>query len=279
MAVRSYYWNARKVSTFKYFLGKIQNSQEITFRYGNAGDIFNADLIRYIYKDEPVNKDWQGHRLFLIGSILKKIQAGDIINGIGWKGDDVSSLEHHIRNAKVFGVRGPLTKSIFEKYGANLSDLKFELDPGLLIREVYNIDLTNSTEDQVIFIPHYRDMKVYKNSYPKGVKVINIDNKPQTIADQILKSKVVYASSLHGIIFAHSLGKPAVFVAPQSKEPIFKYRDYYLSIGYDMPEPLQNIYSLNFTTDIALLPTRNFSVKDFYFPDYEYLKECKVVEP
>ena len=278
MGIRTYYWNSRKVSPLRFYMEKIKNPSNMVFRYGNAGDIFNADLIKYIYKDEPLNKDWEGHRLLLIGSILKVIQTGDIINGIGWKGDDLSSREKFIREAKVYGVRGPLTKNLFEKYGADLSDLKFELDPGLLIRDVYNLDLTKSRDDQVIFIPHYRDMLVYKNSYPKGIKVVNIDNKPETIAREILKSKVVYASSLHGIIFAHALKKPCVFVAPQSEEPIFKYRDYYLSIGFDMPEPLKDIYAVNFLRDKATLPERSFSMKDFYFPDYEMLKKHKVVE-
>ena len=278
MGIKTYYWNTRKVSTPRYFLDKYLHPEKKVFRYGNAGDIFNIHLIKYLYNQNPTLELSRGNRLLLIGSVLRVIEEGDIINGIGWKGDDLSSKEKQISQAKVFGVRGPLTRSIFEKYGADLSDLKFELDPGLLIREVYNLDLSVSSDDQVIFIPHYRDMWVYEDNYPKGVKVINIDNKPVTIAKEILKAKVVYASSLHGIIFAHALKKPCVFVAPQSQEPIFKYRDYYLSIGYEMPEPLNDIHSINYLNDIAILPERDFSMKEFYFPDLDILQKHKILE-
>tara|TARA_R110001632_G_scaffold66751_5_gene157092 strand:- start:3297 stop:4133 length:837 start_codon:yes stop_codon:yes gene_type:complete len=278
MGIKTYYWNTRKVSTARFFLDKYLHPKKKVFRYGNAGDIFNIDLIKYLYNQNPTLELSRGNRLLLIGSVLRVIEEGDIINGIGWKGDDLSSKQKEISQAKVFGVRGPLTRSIFEKYGADLSELKFELDPGLLIREVYNLDLSVSRDDQVIFIPHYRDMWVYENKYPKGVKVINIDNKPVTIANEILKAKVVYASSLHGIIFAHALNKPCVFVAPQSEEPIFKYRDYYLSIGYEMPEPLRNIHEINYLKDIAILPERDFSLNDFYFPDLDILQKHKILE-
>ncbi|MFT5892135.1 MAG: pyruvyl transferase [Dokdonia sp.] len=278
MGVKTYYWNTRKVSAIRFLIDKYRHPEKKVFRYGNAGDIFNIDLIKYLYKDNPVLTTTADNRILIVGSVLRVLEEGDIVNGIGWKGDDLSIKEKEIAGAKVFGVRGPLTRSIFEKYGADLTDLKFELDPGLLIKQVYNLDLKKSSEDQVIFIPHYRDLWVYKDQYPDGIKVINIDNKPQTIAKEILKSKVVYASSLHGIIFAHALKKPCVFVAPQSEEPIFKYRDYYLSVGFDMPEPLKDIHAINFLTDIATLPERDFTMDDFYFPDYEYLKKSNIIK-
>lgn len=277
MGVKTYYWNTRKVSTLRFFIDKYRHPEKKVFRYGNAGDIFNIDLIKFLYKDNPVLSTRADNRILIVGSVLRVLEEGDIVNGIGWKGDDLSMKEKQIANAKVFGVRGPLTRSIFEKYGADLTDLKFELDPGLLIKQVYGLDLKKSSEDQVIFIPHYRDLWVYKDQYPKDIKVINIDNKPQTIAKEIMKSKVVYASSLHGIIFAHALKKPCVFVAPQSEEPIFKYRDYYMSVGFDMPEPLKDIHAINLFTDKATLPERDFTMDDFYFPDYEYLKKSNII--
>ncbi|MEP5934127.1 MAG: polysaccharide pyruvyl transferase family protein, partial [Winogradskyella arenosi] len=190
--------------------------------------------------------------------------------------NDLKEKKDIIESAKVYGVRGPLTKSLFEKYGADLSNLKFEFDPGLLIRDVYNIDVKKSKERQVLFIPHFRDLWIYKD-YPKGVKVISIVNKPETIIKEILKSSVVYASSLHGIIFSHALNKPCVFVAPQSEEPLFKYRDYFLSIGMEMPEPIKNIHSLNFNKDVQTNLSKVFSSSDFYFPTKEELDSSDII--
>lgn len=241
------------------------------FRYGNAGDIFNIDLIKYLYDQDPVNTIKDGGRLLMVGSIASVIEKRDVVCGIGWKGDDLANKAGHIASARVFGVRGPLTKSLFAKYGADLSRLKFELDPGLLIKEVYNLDLNGGATENVVFIPHYRDIWAYKGNYPDGIKVINIDNPPEKIAEEILKAKIIYSSSLHGIIFSHALDRECVFVRPQSDESLFKYYDYFLSIGMEAPEPIKNINVLNFLKDRPTMLNKAIGLNDFEFPTLDFL--------
>lgn len=271
MELRTYYWNDRKVSLVDFYKFRLFDKKRMVFRYGNAGDIFNIDLIKYLYNAEPKNLKNIGNRLLLVGSVASVINEGDLVCGIGWKGNEMPEKQHIFSQSKVYGVRGPLTKSLFEKCGADLSELKFEYDPGLLIKEVYNIDTNISKEKNVIFIPHYRDLWIYKGKYPKEIKVINIDNKPQVIANEILQAKVVYASSLHGIIFSHALGKECIFVKPQSDEPLFKYEDYYLSVGMNLPDPIENIYNINFKNDKGTSLNKQIGINDFYFPDKEML--------
>lgn len=277
MALRTYYWNTRKTDLLRFVKHKIFDKEMMFFRYGNAGDIFNIDLIQYLYEEDPLSLQNEGNRLLLVGSIMNVLGEGDIVNGIGWKGNDMSHKQDLIEAATVYGVRGPLTKSLFEKYGSDLSQLKFEYDPGLLIKEVYNIDMERSKEKSILFIPHYRDLWVYKGQYPKGIKVLNIDNTPQKVAKEILKAKVVYASSLHGVIFGHALNKPVVLVKPQTEEPIFKYRDYYLSIGMEMPKPLENIHDVNYSKDIQTVLSKHVGLEDFYFPSKEDLLKVKII--
>ncbi|RDK84808.1 polysaccharide pyruvyl transferase family protein [Marinirhabdus gelatinilytica] len=277
MALRTYYWTQRNVSLYKYYKYKFFKPDRLMFRFGNAGDIFNKDLLTYLYQEKPVNIKNEGNRLLLVGSIATKIKEGDIINGIGWKGNDMKDMEDLLASLKVYGVRGPLTKSLFEKSGTDLSQIKFEYDPGLLIKEVYNLNTTQNTEEQVVFLPHYQDKAVYKGKFPKSLKVIDIDNKPKKIAKEIMKAKVVYSSSLHGIIFSHALDKPCVFVEPQSNEPIFKYRDYYLSVGLEQPEPIANIYAANFIKDKPTKLTKKIGREDFFFPGKKQLKEEGII--
>jgi len=277
MALRTFYWNTRKVDIVRYYKNKWLMPKNMVFKYGNFGDIFNKDLIKFLYSEKPLSTKIEGNRLLLVGSIMNELKEQDIVNGIGWKGNDLSNKASIIESAKVYGVRGPLTKSLFEKYGADLSSLKFEYDPGLLVKEVYNLNLNNSEEKNVLFIPHYRDLWVYKGNYPKGIKVISVDNKPKTIAKEILKAKVVYASSLHGIIFSHALNKPCIFVKPQSEEPFFKYKDYFLSVGLNVPNPIENIHQINFKTDRSTCLDKNVGIKDFYFPEKESLKKAKII--
>jgi len=277
MALRTFYWHKRKVTKYKYYKYKFLYPERMVFKHGNAGDVFNIDLIKYLYGEEPENILNEGNRLLMVGSIMNEVKNGDIINGIGWKGNDVAFDQELVESLHINGVRGPLTKSLFENKNADLTNLKFEYDPGLLIKEVYNIDLKNSKEKQVIFIPHFRDEIVYKGNYPKEIKVVNIDNSPYKIAKEILKAKVVYASSLHGIVFAHALNKPCVFVKPQSDEPLFKYRDYYLSIGHELPEGLKDIYDVNFLRDKPLIMNKPIGLNDFYFPKIDTLKSSEIV--
>ncbi|TXG38867.1 polysaccharide pyruvyl transferase family protein [Seonamhaeicola maritimus] len=278
MALRTYYWNRLKVSQYRYYKHRLWNPAKEVFKHGNSGDIFNEYLIRYLYGNQLVeNVRTKGDKLLLVGSTLSVIEYGDIVNGIGWKGNDLSNKQDIIASAKVFGVRGPLTRLLFEKYGADLSNLKFELDPGLLIKEVCNLKIADNTNKNVIFIPHFRDFWIYKGNYPRGLKVVNIDNKPEKIGKEIQKAKIVYTSSLHGIIFAHALNKECVFVKPQSSEPIFKYKDYFLSVGIDYPDPLENVFSIDFIKDKSTVLSKTIGLKDFYFPDVEFLKKSRVL--
>lgn len=273
MALRTYFWKQRNVSLYKYYKYKFSRPGHFAFARGNAGDIFNIDLIKFLYQQEAIYVPNEGNRLLLVGSIVSKIREGDIVSGIGSRGNDMSAIANLVDTLKIYGVRGPLTRSLFEKYNADLSNLKFEYDPGLLIKEVYGMDLKKRREERVIFIPHFQDWAFYGRKFPNNIKVINVDNSPKKIGKEILKAKVVYSSSLHGIIFSHALNKPCVFVKPQSDEPIFKYRDYFLSVGLDMPEGLKNIYNLNFLTDKPTELKKNIGLADFSFPSSSELMD------
>ncbi|HIB49056.1 MAG TPA: polysaccharide pyruvyl transferase family protein [Flavobacteriaceae bacterium] len=277
MALRTYYWNTRKVSKWKYYKTRWRTPHKMVLKYGNAGDIYNADLIRYLYNEMPINLTKQESRLLLVGSIASVIEKNDIVCGIGWKGNDLSNKREIIERAKVYGVRGPLTRSLFEQCNADLSTLKFEYDPGLLIREVYDLDLKTSKNGKPIFIPHYRDNWKYNGKYPKEIKFVSIDNEPKRLAVEILKSSVVYTSSLHGIIFSHALKKECVFVAPQTEEPIFKYQDYFLSINQKLPEPIKHIYDFNFSKDKTTFLDKEIGIDQFYFPSKEELTKREIL--
>ncbi|MDT0557341.1 polysaccharide pyruvyl transferase family protein [Ichthyenterobacterium sp. W332] len=276
MALRTYYWNTRKVSLLNFYKNKYFYPEKKVFKYGNAGDILNIDLIKYLYQEEPVNIIDKSNRLLLVGSIMSIIQNKDVIAGIGWKGNDLSKKQEVIEKSNVYGVRGPLTRNLFEKYGADLSNLKFEYDPGLLIKEIYNIDENNCKNQNIIFIPHYRDLWIYK-TYPKGIKVVNIDNHPKKIIKEILNAKLVYSASLHGIIFSHALNKECIFVKPQSDEPMFKYEDYFLSIGLNFPEPIKSINSINYYLNEGTLLNKKICLDDFCFPEVDFLKRSKII--
>ena len=84
MPIKTYYWNDNIQKKRPFFRPKLAKKKNNQFFYGNAGDIFAKDLIKYIYgvDDLPTN---EGGRVLLIGSIAHKIEDNDIICGIGTK--------------------------------------------------------------------------------------------------------------------------------------------------------------------------------------------------
>ncbi len=59
-------------------------------------------------------------------------------------------------------------------------------------------------------------------------------NDYQSVIDQIVQSKLIISSSLHGIILSDSYGVPSVFYRGVDPRVDFKYMDYYASTGRKM---------------------------------------------
>jgi hypothetical protein len=111
---------------------------------------------------------------------------------------------------------------------------------------------------------------------PKGMKYIDIDDTPLNIATQILASEIIYSSSLHGIIFAHALNRPAILVAPITEEPIFKYEDYYASIEQKMPQLVHDIHKISVTKKPMSPLDIKYKQEEFNFPSLQELKNLNI---
>jgi hypothetical protein len=276
IAIRTYYWHSRVVPKYKIALRRLINrSPEYFFHTGNAGDIFAQTIIRNEYHSNALNCPEGGKRLLLIGSIAHTLQAGDIICGIGAKTPDIPKPlgEKHA----IYGLRGPISYEIFSKAGYDVSNINFLLDPGLLIR-FYAENLNHKKPEGAIFIPHYRERNLYYKGLPKGMRFVDIDNHPMELAKQILESELVYASSLHGIIFAHALNRPAILVAPKTEEPILKYQDYFSSINQPTPTPLEDISEIRLISKPTSPITLNYQKSDFVLPSIEELIKLGIAE-
>jgi hypothetical protein len=139
----------------------------------------------------------------------------------------------------VRALRGPISYDIFKAAGYDMSGVRFLADPGILIGAM--VPDRPPSKGRVVFVPHYRERKSIRRKVPRGIIVIDIDAPPLRLAQQLQRAECVYASSLHGIIFAHALGRPCVFVRPATDEPLLKFEDYFLSVGINPPKPLESI--------------------------------------
>lgn len=230
MAVRTWWWDTAPAPRPRRF-GVLPPKKQPGWQVGNAGDIYNRDLVRHLYGTEPEIVDG-GRRILLVGSIVHRVQDGDIVAGVGTKG----SPQAEGVTARIVGARGPLTVDVLREAGHDVSGVRFLLDPGLLIADVFpKLRRIAPKPGSVAFVPHYRERPRYEST--REYDVLDVDQTPYGLARDIARHETIYASSLHGVIFAHALGRPAVLVAPQTAEPEIKYRDYFASVGLPWRTP------------------------------------------
>lgn len=234
MEVRTFYWDAAKPQPAPRSPLRRLFKSKPDFTIGNAGDLFNRDLVRYLYGADAANIETGGNRLLFVGSVAHRASERDIVCGIGTKGARIPTSDEV--SLEIRGVRGPITLAAFRDAGHDVSNVRFEFDPGLLVGEVFASEPAPDAEKgRVAFIPHYRDRSRFRSN--RDYDVIDIDCTASTLRTEILRSEFVYSSSLHGIVFAHALGRPCMLVAPVNGEAPLKYQDYFASVGLAWSTP------------------------------------------
>lgn len=233
LAIKMFYWKKRILPRLP--LAVAQKFSKRAWNYfgvGNAGDLVNETIAEKYYSGtEVVIKDF-GPRLLCVGSVAQYIESGDLVCGIGCRDDTIKKRP----NVEVVGLRGPISYDIFKRAGYDLSNVKFLADPGLLAGSLY--PQTSAIPNRTIFVPHYRERLAARKIMPKGIKFVDIDCSPEHLAKEIMEAEFVYTSSLHGMVFAHALGRPCLLTKPMTNEPMLKYDDYFLSINSNLPEQL-----------------------------------------
>ncbi|MDQ0574566.1 polysaccharide pyruvyl transferase family protein [Agromyces albus] len=218
--IRTYYWQPP--------VKRMVFGRRGGFRYGNAGDSYNVDLIGSRYPGPVENVEDGGNRLLLVGSIGHRVQPGDVLSGVGVKSSEIGQVRAD--GAELQGVRGPLSLEVLKRAGMRDDNVIFMADPGLLVAEVFpELRGITPVRNRVIFIPHYRERHRYHSN--RHYRVVNIDAPAKEVARRIAEAEVVYSSSLHGLVWAHAIGRPARSVVSLAGEAAFKYNDYFASIG------------------------------------------------
>lgn len=273
--IRTYYWHDRVRSKLRLLIDrKIRNRPWTDFAHGNAGDVFAKDLLARAYPALTPKNTSTGSRILCVGSIGHRVNSGDVLCGVGCKTTDLASPDH--ASVYVHALRGPISLEAFRKAGFDTSTVKFLADPGLLIGCM--VPERPAKTGKVIFIPHYRERKEVMARIPAGIDFVDIDAPPLAVAAAIQEAECVFASSLHGVIFSHALGRPCVLVRPATVEPILKYKDYYASVGLDLPTPLASIEEADLATAPVSPARLGIDINDIVFPDEELLKERGIIQ-
>ncbi len=94
----------------------------------------------------------------------------------------------------------------------------------------------------------------------------------------IRQSEGVISSSLHGIIFAHSYGIPAVALRPPALEGKFKYLDYAASVNWRITfaDSIDEALKMRKTEKA---PDIHQVLREITFPSLRFLEEKQVKRP
>lgn len=214
-----------------------QLNRNMKFQHGNFGDEASHELVDLLgpikaRKVRPGDK-----KLLAIGSILHRMSPGDVVWGSGIKRPDALD-EIPVSDVELTAVRGPLTLEALKRNGWDTSGITELFDPGVLLAKIFEKELAaydtakNDVYGPVRYIPHFRDEIVLRRNYPNlASSFLTVDCRPLDMLKRMLGAEKIISSSLHGVIFAESLGIPAVWLASPGGEGTYKFQDYYASTG------------------------------------------------
>lgn len=205
----------------------------------NFGDLIGPYLIEKMTETVPI---WSDHKndsgKFIVGgSILNWSDKNSIVWGAG-----VASLLDRVNpQADIRAVRGPLSRAKALADGASCPAVYG--DPGLLLPLVTQLDMREARSVQLGVIPHYVDqVRIDWSSLMENedVAVFDVFGPIPKIMAGILDCGAIASSSLHGLVVAAALSVPFQWV--RFSDSIggdgTKYRDFFMSIGLDVGEPV-----------------------------------------
>lgn len=225
-----FWWNA---------LGKKFDSNFGTRKFisGNFGDVASKDIAESISGLQACPPREKERKLVSIGSVLHCARNNDIIWGTGMKGT-VRKLDPSIQTLDVYAVRGPLTLNFLREQGIDVSKVTELFDPGCLVGDIYKAEIAAAAAastkkyGNIRIIPHYRDDLFFHRLYPKlSHHFVSVDRDTLGMVEALAGAEAVYSSSLHGVIFAESMGIPAYWLHSVGGEDGFKFYDYYYGTG------------------------------------------------
>lgn len=198
-------------------------------RTRNNGDVITPYIVELVTNIPAKFSAWDVPHLLGVGSILALANRYSHVWGAGYLNPTVP--HKGVFESTFHAVRGYKTLALLRNMGVSLPDVPVG-DPGIFVHDLWRGKFQGAQTDfKAAIIPHHNSMN---NPFFKQVEgnsdfiVIDILNDTLEPIDLIARSEIVISQSLHGLIFAESLGKPSVWISDRS-DPIwsFKFEDWF----------------------------------------------------
>lgn len=206
----------------------------------NFGDAINPNIIEWVSGARPNFTNSNAKHLLGIGSITFYANEHSHIWGSGVIGKDVKKPA--VKTDRIFALRGELTKQFYESCGHNIPNIALG-DPGFLISDVYPHLKKVGKKYKICYIPHHSSMEdpIFKLALMDDeCCIFNILTDDVSELRKIAASEIVISQSLHGLIFAESLGVPSCWVSKKFDDNwTFKFKDWYSTSAEPWSSPLR----------------------------------------
>lgn len=225
----------------KYFNGEI-----------NAGDLASPYVLEAIsgrtVRHLEMNQDASVLHYMCVGSTIRHADALTIVWGTG-----VMSPEYKLRARpkQVIGLRGPLSCAALQALG--YGDFHAIGDGALSMASFFSPSVAQTCDAGLI--PHYVDIE---HSFCVQFKdwggcVISPQQPLEDYLCALLSCRVIVSSSLHGLIFAHAYGVPAIWIKLSDRlvGGEFKFHDHYAFMGVAAAEIPRWDFDLTIAQNLA----------------------------
>lgn len=202
---------------------------------GNLGDSLGPVIYRWMLQRKNISENERtkkSYHLLTCGSMIGVGNFDAVVWGSG--AHVIHNIEsllsmRGIRQYDIRAVRGPLTQKILSSCGYPCPEVYG--DPAIIMPLIYNEScVTKKYEISIILHYYLKDTKLYQNAGDCNYIDIATTDYKQFVRE-ILASKKIISSSLHGIILAETYGVPAVFLNTGGyvDDALIKYYDWYYS--------------------------------------------------
>lgn len=198
-------------------------------------------------------------KLVAIGSVFFGLRDRDTVWGAGIRRREDVAHALHAKNARYAAVRGPRTWQALRHAGIDCP--RVFGDPASVLPLYVANDVVVTCDIGVV--PHWTEFAAARRELTgSGARVIDVIGDVSAVARQILSCRLIFSSSLHGLIFAEAYGIPALFVTcgRVHEDDFTKVADYFESTDRDpiVRRLTQWTDVSSLTSELTRVPTPRF---------------------
>lgn len=182
-------------------------------RLPNVGDRVSPFLVTTLTGEQTrFDRDTEKPHLLGVGSLMASACPASLVWGTGVMHPELGLGRP--RSSNIFAVRGKLSAAALRRAGLLTRDVPLG-DPALLAADMIGVRAAVKPQFPLGVVAHYVDRThptVKRLFTLPGVKDLDVRLEPAEFLAAMAECEAIVSSSLHGLIFAETLGLPSLWV-------------------------------------------------------------------